>query len=230
MWTTPEIINNQATIQWSEIISVPGSLHRFWQEKNSSDSFTNHQTSSDGGKTWGAPAKIPGETGLTSEPYVVADWTGKLYLLQIIEQDNQILQEWEWSSERWQLSDTRRVGAFELNSPPIIESGVISGGDIYALLEFESLLEDGIESSILQVKRSIGVPEDAQLFLPSISTPSAASTPILTTDIQLTPTQPSPLAGLNSPQPVKNRNIVGFILIVVVVSFILVFTVPRRKR
>jgi hypothetical protein len=230
VWTTPEAVSSQSPIQWSEIISVPGALHRFWQEKTRSDSITNHQSSSDGGKTWGATAKIPGGTGLLSQPYVVADWAGKLHILQIIEQDNQILQEWEWSSERWQMLDARRVGAFDLNSPPIIKAGIISGDEIYALIDFESAQDDGIETQILQVKRSLALPEGAQPFLPSISTPSAASTAISTTDIQLTPTQSTPLTDLGDPQPVKNTNIVGFILIVVVVSFILILTIPRRTR
>jgi hypothetical protein len=228
-WTPPEIISEQP-VQWSEIVAYQETLHRFWQEKSRTAAQTNHQTSLDGGMTWSSTVKIPGDAVMDSQPSISVDPTGTIHFLQVIKQDNQILQEWEWSEGRWRLSETRKVSALELNSPARVEGGVTSDGSIYALLQFERLLDNGIETSVLNINRSLEITEPVRPFLASISTPSTSSIPTPNAELEPTPTQPSPLADLTDPQPGVNKNLIGLTLIASVLLFILIITVPRRNK
>jgi hypothetical protein len=228
-WSTSEIVSEQP-VQWSEIVAYQGTLHRLWQDKNRLVASTNHQISLDSGVTWNIPVKIPGSADINSTPSVSVDWTGVIHLLQVIEQNNQVLQEWEWDEERWRLSETRKVSALELNSPAMVEGGITLDGSIYALLRFERLLDDGIETSVLNISRTLKITEPGQPFLDFISTPSTSSLPTAAPDLQSTPIPTSPLANLEDMQSPVNKNMVGLFLVVSVVFLILVFTVPRKRK
>jgi hypothetical protein len=230
-WIPAETVTEQA-VQWSEIVASQEEVHRLWQEKDRQVVLTNYQFSADGGFTWSSTVKIPTEATIDSSPAVTVDGTGTLHFLQIIDQNNQILQEWELSEERWQSLENRKVSALELNSPAVVDSGITSEGIIYALLRFESerVSNDGIETSILSFHRSLKINEPGQAFSASISTPSTSASLTPSVDAQLTDTPISPLAGLNDPQPRPNKNIIGLILIASVMILLLVIVVPRRDN
>ncbi len=228
-WTPAEIVSEQP-VQWSEFVAYQGTIHRLWQEKNKLVARTIHQSSLDGGKTWDSPVRLPSDAGINSKPSVSVDGAGDLHFVQVIEKDDRVFEEWTWSAERWQLVETRKVAVLELNSPPIVESGINMDGHIYAIFQFEERLDDGIEANVFSISRSLEMAEPASPFWATISTPSSSSAPMLTPDLQPTPVPTSPLAGLNDPTPKVSRNMIGFVLIVVVVLFILGFVLPRRGR
>ena len=148
-WTPAEVVSEQP-VQWSELIAYQGVLHRLWQEQNKLVARTNHQVSTDGGKTWSAVNKIPSSADLNSEPDVSVDGTGNLHFVQIAGKDSQVFEEWVWDQDHWQSFETRKVSKLVQSSPPIVESDVTSNGQLYALLQFEEQVKDGIEFGHLE--------------------------------------------------------------------------------
>ncbi len=228
-WTPAEIVSEQP-VQWSELVAYQGTLHRLWQEKNKLVARTNHQTSPDGGKTWNAVVKISSDANLNSKPAVSVDGTGNLHFVQIIGKDKQSFEEWEWSQDQWHLFESRKVPTIDLNSPPAVDSGVTSNGRLYALLQFEKLVEKGIETDIWSINRSLEVSDYVPPSVAVIATPSGLSAPLPTPVTQPTPTPGSPFADLNDPQPLANRNSVGLILVIFLVVLIVFFIVPKRSK
>ena len=174
--------------------------------------------------------KLPTDAEIDSEPSVSVDGDGILHYIQVTSLDGQVFEEWEFKEERWQTVENRKVAAFELNSPAAVESGITSAGRIYALLNLEKLLEDGIETDIWSISRSLEMTGPASPPLAIISTPSTSSTPVPTDALQLQETPTSPLAELSDAKPGINRNLIGLVLVTGVVLLILVFMVPRRGK
>jgi hypothetical protein len=228
-WTSAEPVSEQP-VQWSELVAFQGVLHRLWQEKNKSTARTNHQVSTDSGKTWGAADNIPGDEDINSRPSVFIDGTGSLHYVHVTDQGYQVFEEWEWSDGHWNLIEDRKVAAFELNSPPQVESGITSTGRIYALLQFEKMLKDEIRTDISSISRSSGITSPTAPNSVIISTPPAFTIPTPVQDLQPTASPVSPLDGLNDPQPKSMRNIIGLILVMLVAVFLLVFLLPRRSK
>jgi hypothetical protein len=228
-WLAPETVSEQP-VHWSEMVAYQGVLHRLWQETNHLATSTNHQISLDGGVTWASPVGIPGDADISSSPSVTMDPAGRIHFMQVIKQDVYVFQEWEWSDERWHLVESRKVSTQDLNSPVVVEGGITSDGVIYSLLQFEGQQTNGIETNLMSMSRSLELNGEEQPGFAVISTPSVSSTPTIGPDALATPTTLSPVAGLSDPRPRINRNMVGFVLIVIVVLFILVVTVPRRSK
>jgi hypothetical protein len=226
-WTPAETVSEQP-VQWSKLIAYQGTLHRLWQEKNRLSAQTNHQVSSDAGKTWEAVNKIPSDADLNSHPDVSIDGTGTLHFTQVKGQDEQNFEEWEWMQGNWQLVESRKVGGTQLNSAPIVDSGITFGGKVYAVLQLTKLVNDKKETDIWSINRSIDTNKTAGASLATISTPSAATVAQPIQDQQPTPISTSPLANFNDPQPKVSRNVIGLVLIIVIVFFILIFMLPRR--
>jgi hypothetical protein len=228
-WSPAETVSEQPVL-WSELLADHNTLHRLWQEKNKTVAQTSHQMSADAGGTWNTPYKIPSDSDLNAKPSVFSDGTGKLHYIQVTGQTNQVFEEWEWSEDHWQLVESQKVAANELNSPPQVASGITSNSRIYALVQFEKLLQDGIQTDIWSLSR---VAETTEPVLPNsaiVSTPSTASIPTPAPDLQPTPIPSSPLAGLNDAQPKSYRNIVGLVLLVLVALFVLLFLLPRKSK
>jgi hypothetical protein len=229
-WTDPEVISEQP-VRWNEIVASGETLHRFWQEVNSTVVTTFHQVSADGGNTWNPAESIPTDADIISEPAVTMDWTGKVHLLQMVRESTQTLQEWNWENERWQLSETRKLGIPKPDSQITLASGITSAGKLYAVLQFEDPLEQGVETNLLNISRSLDITEGVEPSLVFISTPPAVLLPTSTPDLLAeTPTLNSPLSGIeDTPSPI-NKNIVGLILVSSVMFLILLFLLPGRSK
>jgi hypothetical protein len=228
-WSVPELVSEQP-VQWSELVSYQGDVHRLWQEQNRLVALTNHQVSTDGGISWSSSLRVPVDSDIDSQPTAFVDWLGSLHFIQVVDQENQVVQEWKWEGSQWQLVESKKVAAFDLNSPALVEGGLTLEGTLYSLIRFERSLNDGIETRLLGIRRSLEISEPAQPNLSSITTPSASILPILTESPELIPTAVPPLADFNTPPTTNRRNIVGFALIATVVIFILVVTLPRRNK
>lgn len=228
-WTVPELVSEQP-IQWSELVSYQGNVHRLWQEQNRQVALTNYQVSADGGTSWSSSVRVPGDANIDSQPTAFVDWLGSLHFIQVVDQENQVIQEWAWGGSQWQLVESKKVAAFDLNSPALVDGGLTVDGTFYSLIRFERSISDSIETHLLGIRRSLELSEPAQPNLPSIATPSALVPPVLTDSPQLTPTPVLPLADINTPPSTNRRNIVGFALIASVVIFILIVTLPRRNK
>ena len=229
-WAAPQAVS-ESSVDWSEIIAFQESLHRFWQEDNKAGTPTTyHQISTDGGITWNSPARLPNDFTTISKPTVSIDWTGKIHLLQVIQDDTRTLQEWEWNNDEWQLAETRKLALSKQLAQIGITSGITSGGNLYAVLQLENAVEQGTETSLLDSSRSLALTETAlpsQAFIP---TPVEALPPTAIANLQITPTQLSPLASLPETQSSLSKNIVGLLLIGFVVFLTVVLTLPRRNK
>lgn len=228
-WTPAELVSEQP-VQWSELIAYQGTLHRLWQEQNKLVARTSHQVSSDGGKLWKTATKIPSDADLDSEPAVSLDGAGNLHFIQVSGEDGQTFEEWEWVQDRWQLFESRKVADLKLNTPPVVDSGITSSGQIYALLLFDQVMEDGIKTDLWGIDRSLELEDYLPPPVASLSTPSSLSTPGAAPELLPTPTSEATLVDMNDPQPLINRNIVGLILVIVVVLLVVVLIVPRTNK
>jgi hypothetical protein len=228
-WTPAEVVSEQP-VQWSELIGYQGLLHRLWQEQNKLVARTNHQVSTDGGKTWSAVNKIPSSADLNAKPDVSVDDTGNLHFVQVSGKDSQIFEEWVWNQDHWQSFETRKVSKLELNAPPIVESEVTSGGQLHAILQFEKKMKDGIESDISSINRSLEIADYAPPSVATISTPPSSAASLPTPQLMPTLTSESPLANLADPQPPISKRSIGIILVTVIVLFVGVFLIPRKNK
>jgi hypothetical protein len=228
-WTPAEVVSEQP-VQWSDLVAYQGILHRLWQEKNKLVARTSHQTSSDGGKTWNAVDKISSDADLNSIPAVSVDGTGNLHFVQVTGKDKQSFEEWEWSQDHWHLFESRKVSTLDLNSPPVVDSGVTSNGRLYALIQFEKLMEKGIETDLASINRSLEITDYVPPSVAVIAIASGLSAPLPTPVTQPTPTAGSPFADLNDPQPLANRNSIGLILVIFLVVLIVFFIVPKKSK
>jgi hypothetical protein len=229
-WTVPQPVNTNP-VEWSEISGFKQALHRFWREKDGSVISTYHQVSSDGGMTWSAAEALPPDAGIVSKPVVSLDASGNVHLLQITQEDVYSLEEWDWNIERSQLVETRKLGLPRESTDISLESGITSQGVIYTLIQSKKPISvDEMETSVLNLSRSLELTEPAQPFLASVSTPSSSLLATPDPASLPTPTLLSPLATIEDTQSETFKNVVGLILIVSLVLLILFFTIPRRNK
>ena len=229
-WAAPEVVSENS-VDWSEILASKETLHRFWQEKNKSGVVTTyHQLSTDGGTTWNSPLILPNDTATISEPTISIDATGKIHVLQVLQTDTPTLQEWAWANDDWQVAETRKLALSKQSSQVKMASGITSEGNLYAVLQLQRVLDEGTETSLLNVSRSLALTEAAPPSQAFISTPVAAQAPTVIPDLQVTPTQLSPLANLQETQSPLRKNLVGLLLIGLVVSLTIILTIPRRTK
>jgi hypothetical protein len=231
-WSPAEKVGEQL-IRWSEIIGYDEQvIHRMWQQEDKSIAITFHQLSQDGGKTWDAPLNISNVAATAPEPALSIDWDGNLHFMQLVAEDNQIYQEWEWEGAHWRSLETRKFNFEDQNIPLSIKAGVTPKGSMYALILFErSDLKDEFESKLLNTSRSLNLTGSAQSpSIASIAIPVVTSIPTESSDIQSNPTPLSPLADLAEPPPSGIKNIIGLILVISAALIILVFLLPRRKK
>jgi hypothetical protein len=228
-WTPVDVVSEQP-VQWSKLIAYQGSLHRLWQEKNRLATQINHQVSQDGGESWDAATRIPSDADANSKPDVSIDGTGKLHYLQVVGQDQQVFEEWEWNNGHWQSVENRKFAAVKLSSPPAVDSGITSAGDIYSLLQFEQAQEDGVETDIWSIHRSLDMADPVAPITANIPTPSTTTVTEPAPIAQVTGTPISAFAGVTDERSPINRNFIGLGLVGIVALLILVFVVPNRGK
>jgi hypothetical protein len=222
---------NTTPVEWSELLAFKQTLHRFWQERDGSAISTFHQVSPDGGSTWSPAAALRSEIAVVSEPSVSLDGNGNVHLLQIARDDVYTLQEWDWSTERAQLVEARKLALPTETSAITIDNGITAQGTIYALIQSKyplSNTED--ETSVFSVSRSLPLTEATQPVVASVATPSSLFGSPADPALQPTATLAGPLVPLDNPGPERFKNVVGLVLIVFVVLLVLFLTLPRRSR
>lgn len=79
------------------------------------------------------------------------------------------------------------------------------------------------------MSRTLDLTEEEQPTLATISTPSILSVPTQTSEPLPAPEATPQAVDLNNRELGLNKNMIGLVLIVIVVLFILVVTLPRRK-
>ena len=229
-WTNPQMVNSNP-VAWSEIAAFKQVLHRFWQENDRSVISTYHQVSSDGGMTWSPAGALRSEINMVSEPSISLSGSGRVHLLQVVKDESYIFQEWDWSGERAQLIESRKLGLAKENSDIGIESGITSQGVIYALIQHQKPRSiNEMETSILNIGRSLELTEGTQPLVASISTPAAVLLSTQDPELQLTPTLAAPLVPIDDTQSETIKDIVGLALIVSIVLVLLFFMIPRRNK
>jgi hypothetical protein len=222
---------NTTPVEWSELVAFNQTLHRFWQEMDGSAVSTYQQVSSDGGVSWSQAAAMRSDIDVVSDPSVSLDGNGNVHFLQIIRDDVPIFQEWDWSTERAQLVETRKLALPTETSDITITNGITSQGTIYALIQSKHPLsntED--ETSVFSLSRSLQLTEGTQPFVASVATPSSLFITPADSELQPTAAPAGPLVPLDNPGSERFKNVVGLVLIILVVLFVLFLTLPRRNK
>ena len=106
-WSSAQAVADEA-IMWSQIASFEqGSLFRIWQEGGQIQPVIKYQFSHDSGLTWSPDESLGsfGEKSLMAK--LVADPTGNLHMLQIVQDSTGelILRHWLWESGRWSINE-----------------------------------------------------------------------------------------------------------------------------
>ncbi len=229
-WSTAEAVSENS-VEWSYIVSSQQGLHRFWQEKDKLVLSTYHQISTDGGATWDTPVKISNIDTIGSEPSISVDWEGKIHLLQTMFSDLEYMNEWEWSNNRWQLVEAKKIPAPAQDVLTDVHGGITSKGEFYVLLQSEFANTDQqFESTLTSLNRSLSLSTTPAPSTALINTPSASSATAESPEIQSTPTVTSPLSGLEDTSTPVSKNTVGLVLVIAIVVVILVTVIPKKKK
>lgn len=117
-------------VVWGEVAnSLPGSLHRVWQELANGRFIFFDQVSKDDGLTWSAPDEVaatdlqPGPAGLSGDP------AGQLYLYQVIQDDvNLVLKYWKWDGASWTPGESRSLGGGQISQVDSVAGAVLPQG------------------------------------------------------------------------------------------------------
>jgi hypothetical protein len=230
-WSVPEAISEQ-NVLWSEIIGDDQQrAHRLWQVKDRSATIVYHQVSRDNGVTWDAPVKLSSMDGMVSVPALIMTGSGELHLLQLFTRDVPFLQEWDWAGERWRTLKARGLNVRDQSIPVSINAAITTEGVLSTLLLFDrNDLLDGHSSQLLNVDRKLAILGKAQFNSTVVMiAPEVISDPMNSIDLQPTATRAPSLADLGSP-PSSNKNTIGFVLVLVVITALVIFSLPGRRK
>lgn len=208
-WTTPRLVV-EAQIVWSQIAaSGEETVHRVWQQENTSGSTLWHEQSVDDGVTWErvAPVSVFGET--VGKPSLSLDKSGRLHLLLVVRSgvDSFILQNWVYDGQSWSAEpnmDLQFSPDTEINS---IVSEFSQVGNLDVILLNNDITQDGNEYyQLFFTNQAIDLPEAAAAIVQI--TPTQETTLTTLPIIQATTPSPSPPVSTETPVlfPVEPEN------------------------
>lgn len=241
-WSDPQKVGN-GEILWSEIVSYEGNfIHRFWQEKNSSEIASLSQVSRDGGAIWENPVSISSVTDSASAVGLIFDGIKELHFVRLevndslksIGKETLIIHDSRWNGNDWTQEVFQNFTLSGEDAQLAIGGGLSSNGFINVCVLAQYYDADGNWlSEILSVNRSLGKSNaDLTPFPAEVSVPvevGAAQTAAPTSAV--IPVQSTPLSALeNDPSPLL-RNVLGIVgLLVVLATIILIFMRQARRK
>ena len=239
-WSDPQILS-EGDIQWSDIVSYGAhTVQAVWQEYDGLVFANLSQESQDGGISWNRPIDITGVNDSSTKVTLAADGFGKMHFIQLlkdnnattINQENFILQDWEWTGSVWEFASSSNLVISGQGINYSLTADVTSTGFLGVSVSAEySDSNKTIQNEILTFNRFL---EDAntsdELTVPLIPTPIVFTN---ATEIPSTalPDQPVDLSMLNDDNVATSalvRNIVGIVIIIVVLVVTAILLVRRR--
>jgi len=239
-WNDPQILS-EGDIQWSDIVSYGAhTVHVVWQEYDGLVFANLSQESQDSGVSWNRPIDITGVNDSSTNVTLAADGFGKLHFIQLlkgnnattINQENFILQDWEWTGSGWEFASSSNLVISGQGINYSLTADVTSTGFLGVSISAEySDSKKTIQNEILTFNRFL---EDAntsdELTVPLIPTPmvSTNATEIPSTALPVQPVDFSVLNDDNVATSTLVRNIVGIVIIFAVLVVTAILLVRRR--
>ncbi len=151
-----EVAYSEITTSWLE--SLGDVTYRVWQEEKDNISVTFLETSLDGGQTWTEPINFSDFAPGPQVSDVVLDSSGRLHLIQLIEDDKNgvVLQEWIWEGRQWLKEDrTILVSGMSLEGLPRLEASITSNGELGVLIANQKLDPLALDNDIIFTRRTL---------------------------------------------------------------------------
>jgi hypothetical protein len=242
-WSPPKTVEETSVI-WSQMVGTSeDTLHRVWQEKNSSGITLWHEQSLDDGESWfrTVPVSVFGDT--VGTPSLSWDSSGRLHLMLIVRSGTNsfIIQHWLYDGERWVAERNLDID-FSTNTDITSVVGDVSiGGNLGVLLSnlVTNFEENTQQYELMFANRQLEIPNVIVTPVPNI-TPTSQITPTAVviveptktgSPVEVTPTEP-PLSFPDEPDQSNGSNwiaVVGPIVIGIIVV-IVIFIIFRGIR
>ena len=240
-WSAPKLVAEGNLTNAKLVVSAHGEPHLVWHEAGDRMLSAWHSYSQDAGATWSLPSRVRGLTRLVAEADVVANGTGQVYLVGILQGENErphLLQAtWNSAQGDWALEDARALSAgvrsvavARLALEPVL-------GQLDLLLHAELLDEEGQEyAALLHMRRHL---EPLEARPQPIEAPVTMPAPEPTPGAQPTP-DAAPTVRMDAPPPqgdiielgffsVSALSIGGLLVAALMVAGVLVFRLARRR-
>lgn len=232
-WSDEETVSEQS-VTWSDIIGYDKlSLHRLWQEKKQSAIVNYHQMSQDGGMTWSKPTIVSRTSGESSLVKLVVDPIGNLHLLQLVDEDKFFIDDRRWDGIRWNSQESKDLDIKNNGLPISLAASITSKGYLVAVTSMNYPDPGGLsKTEIFSLGYSLQMSGDIATPYPAY-VPTVGPDNILIEDTPIalqTPTQISPLAGINDTKPLVSKNLIGFLLVAGILVLIVFVVWPRSKK
>jgi hypothetical protein len=236
-WSVPSIVSDHPVL-WSEIYSYDQStVHRVWQEADTSTLFSFHQVSQDSGATWSDPVIISSIEDRPADLTAQAmDSAGNIHFLQLAGKNQIMIERRMWNGSRWISQASKDLSLSNRGIPSSITASVSSKGNLVVsvLVDYPEAT-DGLMANVLSVGKSIKLPQGGQTPQPAILVEAAEPTAVVTAE---SPEIGEPAANDVSVQDIKepqsllseNRNLVGLFLVGGILLSILVVFWPLSKK
>jgi hypothetical protein len=238
-WSDTQILSEKE-IQWNDVVSYDDhTVHVVWQEFDGLVYSNLSEISLDSGITWGKPISITAVNDHSTPVSLAADKAGNLHFIQLlknidapaINQENLILQDWNWTGSRWEIaaSSDLVIDGEALNYSMTTEmtpTGLLSVA--LATEYFDS--SNTRQNEVLGFSRFLEAPDTAKEgAIALIPTPVSVSGDTETEIILPTPSVD--LSTLDSSTVTNSlliRNIVGIIIVLSVVVAALLLIRSRK--
>ena len=232
---------SQEDIRWSDIVSYDDqTIHVIWQEFDGLVYANLSQISQDSGISWDRPLNITGVNDSSTSVTLADDGLGKLHFVQLlknnkittINQDNYILQDWEWTGSKWEFASSRNliIRGKGINNSLAAEITPKGFFGVSMLVEYSDP-ENTIQNEILTLSRFLeepNTPKEPMVAL--LSTPVGLSNANEVPSVVSTQSvDPSVLEDNNAGSSQLYRNIVG-ILIITIIMFVAVGQIIRKRN
>lgn len=239
-WSAVETVSSERVLWNKVLVHSDEVLHRLWIEAADNDQFQLfHQTSADGGKTWGRVTRVSTSAGSSGPTSAVIDRAGQIHLAQVQEdsQGRLLLRYWLWNGSIWGVQEDYDLGSGRLDeSKNAIALGISPLGQLGVVASRSLIGADAYRPDTLLVgfNRPVDLPEIVETELPPLATETSAplaqasATPEITATIDL--------ANLQQGSPATGGGTVGGLMVAVVASLAVIgggviFSILRgRKR
>jgi hypothetical protein len=242
-WSMAQVVATQP-VRWAELLSPDGqTLQLIWEETQAGRVGQWQSMSADDGQTWTDPAALPAVEGLSGPASVVADASGQLHLLQLVQESSAapLLRYTFWDGQTWTAGESWPTALRDLADVTALVSTIdVAGRLVAAYVDSRSSREPGTwQNEIVLAVRPLDLPANATpitpLLTPAAATPEPLTTPEATRAVSATtlpasatPTPPAP--NLGSQPPPGDNSALGLVIgVAAALGFVGVIVVVRRR-
>ena len=231
-WSEPTIVAEKLVL-WDDIAGFGGqTVHLFWQENNGVSMDVLHQISYDGGETWERSTRVFTGGDMFALVALSKGLSGQLFLAQThAEGSNLFVDVSSWSNARWVSMEKKEFSVKGEGSQFTSAMSVLPQGQLHVMtsIVYPELL-DGLQNEIVSFSRTLELPIENQLPMNYLVAAGREIPAVSSPEIQLTPTDTSPLANLGSPPSSSRKNLVGLLMVGGVMILLILIVWPWKRR